>query len=154
MTNLTKINGKNTYCGPAVISAITGCTTDDAEKLIQDITKSSKPVKGVYTSDLCEAFHRLGYKTTYYTHLNHTGSLFYILSVLSDGMYVLTVPGHFICIEVVGKQRFVCDSFRRTPINAAISARGSQRVGYVVKVEKSENPIELKSDRGSLYTND
>lgn len=136
MTKLSSVQGKNSYCGPAVISAITGCSTDIAEKAIQSVTKTTRPVKGVYTADLCEAFHRLGYKTTYYTHLADTGSLFYILSVLSDGMYVLTVPGHFICIEVVGKQRYICDSFRRTPINAAVSARGMQRVGYVVKVEK------------------
>lgn len=127
---------KNKFCGPAVISSITGLTTDEAEKAIQEVVGNNKPVVGVWSVDLCETFKRLGYRCTYYTHLDNSGSLFYILSVLSDGIYVLVVPGHYVCVEIDGPRRYLCDNHTRKPLMAAISARGSQRVLTVIGVEK------------------
>lgn len=133
---LNNIKGKNLFCGPGVISAITGCTTDEAERMVQDVLGNKKPVIGMFSSDLCEVFKRFGYRYTYYTHLDNTGSVFYVLSVLSDGIYVLAVPGHFICVEIDGPRRYLCDNHTKRPLNAAISARGSQRVVKVIGVEK------------------
>lgn len=132
-------NKSNGWCGPAVISSITGCTTDEAAKVIQEIRGNSRQVVGVDHTDLCEAFKRLGYNTTYYTHLARAGNLFYVLSILSDGVYVIIVPGHYICIEVDGPRRYICDNHTKKPLNASISSRGMQRVMMVIGVEKHEN---------------
>ena len=130
--------GRNIFCGPSSISAITGVNTDIAEQVIQDITGQRRNVKGVYLTDLCEAFRRLKYKTTYLTHLNNSGTLFYILTVLDDGKYIICVPNHFITIEVEGKNRYICDNHTKRPINVCGSARLSQRVINVVRVDKME----------------
>ena len=51
--NRTK-NG-NQYCGPAVISSVTGCTTDEAAKLIRTIS-GQRAVRGAATRDVLEVF--------------------------------------------------------------------------------------------------
>lgn len=127
--------GKNNFCGPAVISSITGISTDAAELHIQLLRRNSKKVKGAYTSELCEVLERLNYRTTYLTHLSHCGSVFYLLSVLEAGTYIIVVPGHFICIEITDTAKYICDNHTKKPININSSARLSQQVHQVVKVE-------------------
>lgn len=51
--NRTK-NG-NQYCGPAVISSVTGCTTDEAAKLIRTIS-GQRAVRGAATRHVLEVF--------------------------------------------------------------------------------------------------
>lgn len=134
---LNKIQqGQNTFCGPAVISAICGISTDEAAKVIQGVTKQTRPVKAVWDTDLSEAFKRLGYNVRY---LQAGGSLYYMLSILKTGVYVLVVPGHFICIEIDSDgKRYICDNHTRKPLNASASARLGQKVMRVIKVEKRE----------------
>lgn len=127
--------GKNNFCGPAVISAITGISTDAAEKRIQLLRRNTKKVTGAFTTELCEVLTRFGYRTSYLTHLSHCGSIFYLLSVLEDGQYIVCVPGHFICIEITDTAKYICDNHTKKPININASARLSQQVQQVVKVE-------------------
>lgn len=128
--------GANQFCGPAVISSFTGCTTDEAVRLIQQIRGNNKPVKGAYTLEVVEAFRRLGWSHSYLTHLSNCGNLFYLLTVLEDGQYLVMVPRHFIAIEVQGNQKFICDNHTRQPLNLTASARLGQSIQQVVKVEK------------------
>jgi hypothetical protein len=133
---LNKVNENgNTFCGPGVISAITGIGTKEIERITQQIRRNSKPVRGMYTSELCEILHRLGWKTSYVNGMG--GSLFYALGVLDTGVYIVMVPGHFVCVEIdENKQRYFVDNHTKRPINAAVSARGMQRVHSVVRVER------------------
>jgi len=50
------------WCGPAALSAVTGRPTSEIVRVIKDIRKSTRPVKGVRTSTLGLAAQRLGYK--------------------------------------------------------------------------------------------
>ncbi len=59
MTNLKDINfGLNEYCGPAVLSALTGESTDRCASVIMSITGKTV-VKAVDFDDLVKAFKKL-----------------------------------------------------------------------------------------------
>lgn len=139
MTNLKPVNtGSNTFCGPAVLSVIDGMNTDEAVAEINAVRHKPKDrkVTGAYLSELVEVLTRRGYKHTYFSHL-HNNSLFFVLSVLDqDGMYIVNVPGHFICIEKNGSQRYICDNRSKRPLNAGISSRLQQKAIQIVKVWK------------------
>ncbi len=55
---------KNRYCGPSVISAVTGMTTGEAARLIRHVG-GRKSVKGSYTSEVTNALAMCGIKSTY-----------------------------------------------------------------------------------------
>jgi len=127
--------GKNQFCGPSVMSAITGLSTDEAATVISSITGRTK-VAGVYQSDLIKAFEKLGYKCSRIKLVGRTlfGAL---MNLTDDGMYVLMVPGHYITIEVNGKQKYICDNRTKEPINVSNSARLGQKVVSVIRVAKN-----------------
>ena len=128
---MNKINfGTNQFCGPSVMSAICGITTDEAEAVIQSITKSSKKVTGVWDSDLKKAFESLKYEITNQSHL-HGLSIFKAIFSLQgkDGYYIFVVGNHFIAIEVNGNHT-------KSPIN--ISSRLGQKVIRCFKVARKD----------------
>jgi hypothetical protein len=57
---LKPIRGKNTWCGPAAMSAITGFDTDYCANELTRIT-GREVIKGVWPSELCKALFRMGY---------------------------------------------------------------------------------------------
>jgi hypothetical protein len=59
----TRADG-NRYCGPSVISAVTGMTTGEAARLIRHVG-GRKSVKGSYTSEVTNALAMCGIKSTY-----------------------------------------------------------------------------------------
>ena len=52
---VNKTKNGNRYCGPAVISSVTGCTTDEAAKSIRTIS-GQRAVRGAATRHVLEAF--------------------------------------------------------------------------------------------------
>jgi len=55
---------KNRYCGPSVISAVTGMTTGEAARLIRHVG-GRKSVKGSYVSEVTRALEMCNIKSTY-----------------------------------------------------------------------------------------
>lgn len=129
--------GSNQFCGPSVLSAICGITTDEAAAVIQSVTGQHRDVKGVFSSDLRKSFVSLGYKCQT-VNIPSGFSVFKAMFALTgkDGIYIFMVPGHFIAIEVNGKNRFICDNHTKEPINLSNSSRLSQKVSSIFKVEK------------------
>lgn len=58
--SLHEPHGKNRYCGPAAISAITGISTDDAAAVVRHLHPGRGPVKGMHNSELVGALEKLG----------------------------------------------------------------------------------------------
>ena len=52
--SVNRVKGGNRYCGPAAISAVTRCTTDDAAKAIR-YHSGQRAVMGCFTEDLKRA---------------------------------------------------------------------------------------------------
>ena len=136
MTNLKPvIEGHNRFCGPAVLSIITGKSTDECADVIRSINGEYK-IRGVYLTDLLKAASKLNFNTL---RINTEGSsLFRALTELSlvDGIYIVTVPNHFVCIEVKDKQIYFCDNHTKEPIKDASSARLMQKVVAAYRVSK------------------
>lgn len=141
MTNLKTVNiGMNKYCGPAVLSILTGKSTDECAKVISKINGKYN-VTGVLIDDLISAAIRLGFNSH---QVPAVGSLYRTLTTLigNDGMYIVTIANHFICIEIKDKKIYFCDNHTKEPIPAASSARLGQTVLDVHKVWKNPDYVE------------
>lgn len=142
--------GFNRFCGPSVLSILTGRSTDDCAKIISQVN-GSYDVRGVWTKDLLEAAKRMGFKNEDMNLRN--SSLFRALHSIAriDGLYIVTLTGHFVCIEVANGKVFFCDNHTKEPIPAASSARLSMNVESVHKVEKDldwkEPEIPVKKEK-------
>lgn len=144
MTNLKSVNiGMNKYCGPAVLSILTGKSTDECASVISSINGKYK-IEGVELKHLLLAAERLGFDAE---SVAPAHSLFGTLTRLADkdGLYIVTIKGHFVAVEVNGKNIYFCDNHTKEPINAAASARLTQSVVAVHKVFKRREPLQISS---------
>jgi len=141
MTNLKPVTeGFNKFCGPAVLSILTGKSTDECADVIRYFNKEYN-VAGVQLSDLLLAADKMGFASITITP---SGSLFrsLITLVTRNGMYIVTVKNHFVCIEVKDRQIFFCDNHTKEPIPAGSSARLGQEVLAINLVIERPKPIE------------
>lgn len=134
MTNLKEINfGINKYCGPAVLSALTGESTDRCAAVISSINGQSE-IKAVQIDHLLEAFRRLGFRNLIISDIGRTlySTLIKISNV--DGFYMIMVPNHFVAVEVKDSKIYLIDNHTKEPMNAASSARLMQVVQSCYKI--------------------
>lgn len=159
MTELKPVNfGVNEYCGPSVLSVLTGKSTDECAAVISSITGRTQ-IKAVNTQDLVLALERLRFDVEKRPLVAR--SLFGVLSNLSryDGLYIVFVPKHVVAIRVENKEVFICDNHTKSPINAKSSARLTQPVDLIYKVTsrgeirfiRSEIDLEVLVDRVRIY---
>lgn len=127
MTNLSEIHGINKYCGPGVLSALTGKSTDECASVISQIS-GKQTIKAVDINHLITACEKLGLVVTK-VNLTH-GTLYGCLSALvnTNGHYIVGVPKHVVAIEVLDKQIYFIDNHSIQAIPASQSARLTQRV--------------------------
>jgi len=139
-TNLKEVNfGLNQYCGPAVLSALTGESTDRCAAVISAVS-GRQVIKAVEIAHLKEALKRLKFDVT---ETNFAGQMLYgVLYRMHtfDGLYLVFVPHHVIAIEVKGTEIYICDNHTKTPMDIKQSARLSQKVERVLKVSRKEEP--------------
>ena len=130
----------NKYCGPAVLSILTGKSTDECARVISKINGNYN-VAGVQLSHLLEAANRMGFECI----PAMTGNSLYgtlIRLANEDGMYLVTVPNHFVMIEVRDNKAFFCDNHTKEPIPASSSARLGQSVLFTHKITERPRPPE------------
>jgi hypothetical protein len=141
MTKLKSVNiGHNKFCGPAVLSILTGRNTDECAKVIRSINGHYE-VAGVQLGDLLKAADKLGFDNQ---QIPPQGSLYRTLVGLAsrEGFYIITVPLHFVVIEVNNKEIFFCDNHTKEPIRAASSARLMQQCVACYRVERRKDYVE------------
>ena len=148
MTNLNAVNiGQNKYCGPAVLSILTGKGTDECARVISRINGQYNVV-GVLLNDLLRAADQLGFDQK---RIEPAGSLYGTLIRLAasgDGMYIVTVPNHFVAIEVNNKKVYFCDNHTKEPMPASASARLLQKVlGVNQVIKRPEVIIDIKAEK-------
>jgi len=147
MTELKEINfGFNKYCGPAVLSALTGESTDRCAAVISAIT-GQKEIKAVDILYIMSAFGKLGFQYEALS-LFSGGTLYKTLTNLVniDGFYIISVPHHVVAIEVKDKNIYFVDNHTKTPISASSSARLMQKVLGVWRITKKVTPKFVKSE--------
>lgn len=146
MTTLNTVKeGFNKYCGPAVLSILTGRNTDECAGVISSISGDYK-VKGVELNHLLRACHKMGFD--YEDVIKASGwnrSLYFIITQIVDtnGIYVITIPKHFIVIEVQDKKVFFCDNHTKEPIPASSSARLMSTVLACYRVFERRKPVKI-----------
>jgi len=143
-SNLNDIFGLNQYCGPSVLSALTGRSTDSCAAAISAVS-GQRVIKSVQTTHLIEAVKRLGFEAQPVPV--PARSLFGVVSALinSDGMYIITVPNHVVAVEIKEKIAFFIDNHTKEPMNAGASARLTQQVDKVWRV-KGKTKEEVKKE--------
>jgi hypothetical protein len=146
MTNLKEVNfGINQYCGPSVLSTLTGESTDRCAAVISAVSGRSE-IKAVQSAHLKEALKRLKFDVELTLHAGGTlfGTLHRIHS--SPGLYVIFVPHHVVAVEVKDNEIFICDNHTKTPIDIRSSARLMQRVEKVWRVFPHPQPKFIGTD--------
>lgn len=142
MTNLKDINfGLNQYCGPSVLSALTGESTDRCAAVISSIS-GKKEIRAVEWHHLTQAFEKLRFNVT---KVEHGRTLYGTLLMLADndGFYIIGVPKHVVAIEVTNNQIYLIDNHSKSPLPADSSARLMQKVDAAYKVTPKDPPVFL-----------
>lgn len=129
--------GMNKFCGPAVLSIMTGHDSDECAYRISCVNGQHN-VTGVHLSHLMAAGEKMGLKFQQMQYFENR-SLFFTASVLCkmNGMYVVVVANHYVMLEVKDGVIEICDNHTKTPMDLKNSARLSQKVHQVVKVDNS-----------------
>jgi len=146
MTNLKEVNfGINQFCGPAVLSALTGESTDRCAAVISAIS-GKREIKAVQRTHLKEALKRLRFdvEQTNFGGSTLYGTLFRMRTFPS--LYVVFVPHHIVAIEVKENEIYICDNHCKTPLDIKQSARLTQRVEEVWKVARRAVPKFIRAD--------
>lgn len=148
MTNLNNISGMNEYCGPAVLAAITGLSTDECASAISRVT-GKKEIKAVDMPSLVKTLKNLRCNVEQLEPLfSGNTTLFRVLTDIhsSPGFYIIGLPKHVIAIEVSseGKIYFI-DNHTKESIPANSSARMMQRVDSIYKIVKKNPPKFIKN---------
>ena len=111
---LHAITGTNRYCGPAVVSAITGKSTDDVSRIIR--TEFNRPyVKGTTWWQLEFVLGQLGWRGSTGRYLGDRPTLLQWAKSAASGTYIINVPGHWIVLRKAGTRVTVADSMNRLP---------------------------------------
>jgi hypothetical protein len=144
MTTLSDVQGVNKYCGPAVLAALTGESTDRCAAVISRISGKNE-IKAVNRQHLKEVLKALKFdvEETQYGGATLYGTLFRMHSV--PGKYVVFVPHHIVAVEVKENQIYICDNHTKTPIDIKQSARLSQKVEIVWRVFPHPLPVFVSS---------
>ena len=123
-----KVNqGNNQYCGPAVLSILTGMTTDEAALEIKKLNPSyyRGDVRGVMPQDLINTIKRQGLEVQQES-ISFNCSLFRVCyhAYTNPGVYLVGLPRHVAAIEVTkDKQIYFCDNHTKQSINIESAAR-------------------------------
>lgn len=144
MTNLKEIDfGLNQYCGPSVLSALTGKTTDECAAVISKIN-GQQFITAVKMEHLMKAFEMLRFNVEKQKVFGSTLYASLVSLYRHEGFYVILIPRHVVAVEVTDKDIFLVDNHSKQPLNATQSARLLQKVHEVYKVTPKPEPKLIK----------
>lgn len=146
--NIKPVNRKNRgnrYCGPAAISIINGCNTDDAAKLIRAYN-GNRPVRGASTSHVLQVLSDIGYRCLNVKFERGTTLAGWLRATHGErgGKVFLIVAGnHF---QVVSGNRFCCALTRNIVGLKHDKVKRRARVKQVIRVEASADALRHVDD--------
>lgn len=136
--------GSNIYCGPAVLSVLTGKTVDEIASILRYIT-GRREIDAISTLEIEAALKHMRYTFTAVAVDSSMYSLFMQIHS-KDGFYLIHLPNHYAAIEVADKKVWFCDNHTKEPMNGASSARLGQRVNRAYKVELKPDPVLVREE--------
>lgn len=90
--------GSNGYCGPYVLSALTGFTTDDVAKTIRDLT-GRRYVKFVRSSEIGRTLAAYGLKYEHRQYGDRPLSEWLGYDRRPEGTYIVLASRHFVLVH-------------------------------------------------------
>ena len=99
---------RNRYCGPAVISAITGMATGEASRLIRSVS-GQKAVRGSFTTHVRRAFELCGIESFRKTNSRNCTLAAWLREskdIRTTGRVFFVVAGHH--FQLIEGRRYVC----------------------------------------------
>lgn len=153
-SNLKDINfGINQFCGPAVLSALTGKSTDECAAVISSIN-GRQEIRAVEIKDLIKALEKLRFDVSGLPLVGCTLYRAFSLLVNKPSLYIILIPRHVIAVEVKDNHIFLIDNHSKSPIDAAHSARLMQKVEAVYRViSRGESKLISRSISIDNYNN-
>jgi len=148
MTNLKEINfGLNQYCGPAMLSALTGRSTDDTAAVLMQVS-GKQVIKAIEVSYIIKALQKLRFvvEKQKLFHRSLYGVLTHLAVSKNNGMFFVLVPHHVVAVEVTDDKVYLVDNASKAPIDASASARLSQAVEACYKVTPKGAPKFIRTD--------
>jgi hypothetical protein len=131
------VRGKNGFCGPAVVSAITGVTTDQASAVIREVSGMSM-VRGTFFCDLDRAFDWLGYRVSTEKTMERPVTLIRASEIIGKRTAILDLPNHW---GAISRGTFA-DSRYRSPVRVEdVRHRYRVRRFWLVKKVGRARPI-------------
>ena len=120
---LHDIKGKNRWCGPSAMAALTGIDTDSASRMIRAQTGKNSTTR-VATRDLLRAFYAMRFSSkethnykNFATESRPTLASF--LKNLGKGTFLIVVGHHFIAVHVNGSgHKVIADSHHKKAVPA------------------------------------
>lgn len=101
-TKLFKPHGTNRFCGPTVLSALTGLSTDDCAAVARTL-RERRAVKGMQDWELMATLRKLGGQAFHYAHNGARQSLELWMESRSETqrkkLYVVTVSEHYVLVR-------------------------------------------------------
>lgn len=151
MTQLNEVFGLNPYCGPGVLSALTGKSTDHCAAVISAVS-GAKIIKAVNMAHILEAAKRLGFEVQEIKPLGRTvyGTITGLsISGARDTRYIFSLPKHVVAVEITANREiYVIDNQSKKAVTAGNSARLSQNVLNVYQlIGKSKEEIAAQEAR-------
>ena len=127
------VTGDNQYCGPAVLSILTGKSSDECADIFRKVDYSYAG-KEVSVGTIKKALDYMEFESN---EIITDCSLFALMHqiVREPAMYLVIVPKHVVALEVTQEKKiWFCDNHTKNLIDAAHSARIGQRVSKAFKV--------------------
>lgn len=138
----TKAIDKNRYCGPSVISAVTGLTTGEAAGLLRAVTGKAS-IKGTYASELIGAFAQCNIEVSSVRCVSGESTLGQWLKdsgqLRGDDVFLVSAGHHW---QLVQGRNFVCGitcdvvSQRDRRVKRRAKVKSVYRLRATGKVEK------------------
>lgn len=130
----------NRYCGPAAISIIAGCDTDDAAKLIR-AHNGGNAVRGAYTADILKVLRDFGYRcydVKFERGATLAGWLRATHGERSGKVFLVVAGSHF---QVISGNRFCCGRTRQIVGLKHDKVKRRARVKQVIRVEADADEL-------------
>lgn len=99
-SNLKKVIGRNSFCGPAALSAVFGIPTHDASRYVREANGKTYAIRGMYHSEMLKTLDAHDIKYSYRKYKkNERLTINKLLPELPAGLFIISASKHFIAYD-------------------------------------------------------
>lgn len=138
---VNRVKGGNRFCGPAAISAVTGCSTDEAARVLRSVN-GKRAIMGTGPRDMRLAYSHFGVRMELLHNFPNKDARPTLASWLRDHgsirtagrVFLLSAGNHW---QLVSGRRFVCGQIEQVVPLTHEKVKRRARVAYVYELTTS-----------------